>query len=57
MVISSLIINTGAIFSCRRIKNDNNFGNYSDEHPITVSPGANQRGEALLSPLPTLKIQ
>ncbi|MCU7889097.1 MAG: hypothetical protein KZQ66_00740, partial [Candidatus Thiodiazotropha sp. (ex Lucinoma aequizonata)] len=32
-------------------------GNYSDEHPITVSPGANQREEALLSPLPTLKIQ
>ncbi|MCU7879560.1 MAG: hypothetical protein KZQ60_02550, partial [Candidatus Thiodiazotropha sp. (ex Lucinoma aequizonata)] len=31
------------------------FSNYSDEHPITVSPGANQRGEALLSPLPTLK--
>ncbi|MCU7879428.1 MAG: hypothetical protein KZQ60_01760 [Candidatus Thiodiazotropha sp. (ex Lucinoma aequizonata)] len=25
MVISGLIINTGAIFSCRRIKNDNNF--------------------------------
>ncbi|MCU7880676.1 MAG: hypothetical protein KZQ66_14445, partial [Candidatus Thiodiazotropha sp. (ex Lucinoma aequizonata)] len=25
LVISSLIINTGAIFSCRRIKNDNNF--------------------------------
>ncbi|MCU7910680.1 MAG: hypothetical protein KZQ63_00215 [Candidatus Thiodiazotropha sp. (ex Lucinoma aequizonata)] len=25
--------------------------NYSDEHPITVSPGANQRGEALLSPV------
>ncbi|MCU7880662.1 MAG: histidine phosphatase family protein [Candidatus Thiodiazotropha sp. (ex Lucinoma aequizonata)] len=31
--------------------------NYSDEHPISVSPGANQRGEALLSPLPTLKTQ
>ncbi|MCU7881886.1 MAG: hypothetical protein KZQ60_16170 [Candidatus Thiodiazotropha sp. (ex Lucinoma aequizonata)] len=29
LVISGLIINTGAIFSCRRIKNDNNFGNYS----------------------------
>ncbi|MCU7897395.1 MAG: hypothetical protein KZQ63_05180 [Candidatus Thiodiazotropha sp. (ex Lucinoma aequizonata)] len=25
LVISGLIINTGAIFSCRRIKNDNNF--------------------------------
>ncbi|MCU7889660.1 MAG: hypothetical protein KZQ59_16755 [Candidatus Thiodiazotropha sp. (ex Lucinoma aequizonata)] len=25
MVISGLIINTGAIFFCRRIKNDNNF--------------------------------
>ncbi|MCU7896853.1 MAG: hypothetical protein KZQ62_19675 [Candidatus Thiodiazotropha sp. (ex Lucinoma aequizonata)] len=25
LVISSLIINTDAIFSCRRIKNDNNF--------------------------------
>ncbi|MCU7880521.1 MAG: hypothetical protein KZQ60_08305, partial [Candidatus Thiodiazotropha sp. (ex Lucinoma aequizonata)] len=25
MIISGLIINTGAIFSCRRIKNDNNF--------------------------------
>ncbi|MCU7903513.1 MAG: hypothetical protein KZQ66_17245 [Candidatus Thiodiazotropha sp. (ex Lucinoma aequizonata)] len=25
LVISDLIINTGAIFSCRRIKNDNNF--------------------------------
>ncbi|MCU7889020.1 MAG: hypothetical protein KZQ59_12955, partial [Candidatus Thiodiazotropha sp. (ex Lucinoma aequizonata)] len=24
LVISGLIINTGAIFSCRRIKNDNN---------------------------------
>ncbi|MCU7882483.1 MAG: hypothetical protein KZQ60_19635, partial [Candidatus Thiodiazotropha sp. (ex Lucinoma aequizonata)] len=34
--------------------NDFTQRNYSDEHPITVSPGANQRGEALLSPLPTL---
>ncbi|MCU7880043.1 MAG: hypothetical protein KZQ66_10250 [Candidatus Thiodiazotropha sp. (ex Lucinoma aequizonata)] len=25
MVISGLIINTSATFSCRRIKNDNNF--------------------------------
>ncbi|MCU7909100.1 MAG: hypothetical protein KZQ71_11060, partial [Candidatus Thiodiazotropha sp. (ex Lucinoma aequizonata)] len=25
LVISGLIINTGAIFSCRHIKNDNNF--------------------------------
>ncbi|MCU7894217.1 MAG: hypothetical protein KZQ66_16620, partial [Candidatus Thiodiazotropha sp. (ex Lucinoma aequizonata)] len=25
LVISGLIINIGAIFSCRRIKNDNNF--------------------------------
>ncbi|MCU7881432.1 MAG: hypothetical protein KZQ60_13520, partial [Candidatus Thiodiazotropha sp. (ex Lucinoma aequizonata)] len=25
LVISGFIINTGAIFSCRRIKNDNNF--------------------------------
>ncbi|MCU7879206.1 MAG: hypothetical protein KZQ60_00385 [Candidatus Thiodiazotropha sp. (ex Lucinoma aequizonata)] len=25
LVISGLIINTSAIFSCRRIKNDNNF--------------------------------
>ncbi|MCU7882225.1 MAG: hypothetical protein KZQ66_02300 [Candidatus Thiodiazotropha sp. (ex Lucinoma aequizonata)] len=25
LVISGLIINTGAIFSCRRTKNDNNF--------------------------------
>ncbi|MCU7908086.1 MAG: hypothetical protein KZQ71_05050, partial [Candidatus Thiodiazotropha sp. (ex Lucinoma aequizonata)] len=25
LLISGLIINTGAIFSCRRIKNDNNF--------------------------------
>ncbi|MCU7900075.1 MAG: hypothetical protein KZQ61_17060, partial [Candidatus Thiodiazotropha sp. (ex Lucinoma aequizonata)] len=25
LVISGLIINTGAIFFCRRIKNDNNF--------------------------------
>ncbi|MCU7880861.1 MAG: transposase [Candidatus Thiodiazotropha sp. (ex Lucinoma aequizonata)] len=31
--------------------------NYSDKHPITLSPGANQRGEALLSPLPRLKTQ
>ncbi|MCU7896311.1 MAG: hypothetical protein KZQ62_16400 [Candidatus Thiodiazotropha sp. (ex Lucinoma aequizonata)] len=30
MVISGLIINTGAIFSCRRIKNDNNF--------VTIQP-------------------
>ncbi|MCU7895847.1 MAG: hypothetical protein KZQ63_04790, partial [Candidatus Thiodiazotropha sp. (ex Lucinoma aequizonata)] len=25
LIISGLIINTGTIFSCRRIKNDNNF--------------------------------
>ncbi|MCU7888272.1 MAG: hypothetical protein KZQ59_08580 [Candidatus Thiodiazotropha sp. (ex Lucinoma aequizonata)] len=30
LVISGLIINTGAIFSCRRIKNDNNF--------VTIQP-------------------
>ncbi|MCU7895145.1 MAG: hypothetical protein KZQ62_09495 [Candidatus Thiodiazotropha sp. (ex Lucinoma aequizonata)] len=30
LVISDLIINTGAIFSCRRIKNDNNF--------VTIQP-------------------
>ncbi|MCU7881068.1 MAG: hypothetical protein KZQ60_11405, partial [Candidatus Thiodiazotropha sp. (ex Lucinoma aequizonata)] len=31
--------------------------NYSDKHLITVSPGANQREEGLLSPLPRLKTQ
>ncbi|MCU7887671.1 MAG: hypothetical protein KZQ59_05020 [Candidatus Thiodiazotropha sp. (ex Lucinoma aequizonata)] len=30
LVISGLIINTGAIFSCRHIKNDNNF--------VTIQP-------------------
>ncbi|MCU7889239.1 MAG: hypothetical protein KZQ59_14220 [Candidatus Thiodiazotropha sp. (ex Lucinoma aequizonata)] len=36
MVISGLIINTGAIFSCRRIKNDNNF--------VTIQPWPTRLG-------------
>ncbi|MCU7908499.1 MAG: hypothetical protein KZQ71_07430 [Candidatus Thiodiazotropha sp. (ex Lucinoma aequizonata)] len=43
MVISGLIINTGAIFSCRRIKNDNNFylvfESYRSETRYLCRPG------------------